>query len=72
MDNQVSQRLTTLEAAKYAGVSASLLNKLRCRGGGPPFLKLCDRVLYDRADLDAWIYSHRRTSTSEYQSAEAA
>lgn len=72
MDNEVSRRLTTPQAAAYAGLSASLLNKLRCRGDGPPYLKLCDRVLYDRADLDAWINAHRRQSTSEYEPSGAA
>lgn len=72
MDNAVPQRLTTPQAAAYTGLSASLLNKLRCRGGGPPYLKLCDRVLYDRADLEAWINSHRCHSTSEYQPAGVA
>ena len=71
MENQIPQRLTTPEAAKYVGLSASLLNKLRCRGGGPTFLKLCDRVLYDRTALDAWLAENTRRSTSEYQT-EAA
>jgi len=72
MENQVPQRLTTPQAAAYSGLSASLLNKLRCRGDGPPYLKLCDRVLYDRTDLDAWINAHRRHSTSEYHPVGAA
>jgi len=53
-------------AAKYLGVSASYLGKLRMSGGGPTFIKLGKRrVAYHKADLDAWIKRNRRTSTSE-------
>jgi len=30
------------------------LNKLRVRGGGPPYSKRIGKVLYDAADLDRW------------------
>jgi predicted DNA-binding transcriptional regulator AlpA len=53
-------------AALYVGLSASTLNKLRCAGGGPKFLKLTrSAVRYAVADLDAWIEARRRGSTSE-------
>lgn len=53
-------------AARYLGLSASTLNKLRCRGGGPKFLKMTrTAVRYDPTDLDAWIAARRRESTSE-------
>lgn len=53
-------------AARYLGLSASTLNKLRCRGGGPKFLKITrTAVRYDPNDLDAWIAARRRESTSE-------
>jgi predicted DNA-binding transcriptional regulator AlpA len=58
-------RLPVRDAADYVGLSCSTLNKLRLYGGGPVFLKLGRRVAYDVADLDAWLASKRRSSTSD-------
>ena len=63
-------KFNTSEAAKYLGVGASTLSKLRVFGGGPVFLKLGRRVVYERADLDAWTQGHRRLSTSDPGSAD--
>jgi predicted DNA-binding transcriptional regulator AlpA len=52
-------------AATYLGLSVSTLNKLRVFGGGPVYLKLGRRVAYDLADLDDWLASKRRRSTSD-------
>jgi predicted DNA-binding transcriptional regulator AlpA len=57
--------LRTPEAAEYCGSSVSTFEKLRVFGGGPSFVKLGARVVYDPADLDAWLAAHRRNSTSE-------
>ena len=57
--------LRTPEAATYCGSSASTFEKLRLFGGGPPFVKLGRRVVYDPADLDAWLAANRRRSTSD-------
>ena len=51
--------------AIYTGLASSTLNKLRHFGGGPAFLKLGRRVLYDVADLDTWLAAHRRHSTAD-------
>lgn len=59
------QRLPVYEAANYLGLSSSTLNKLRVFGGGPIFLKLGRRVVYDKTDLDAWLAHRRRRSTSD-------
>jgi predicted DNA-binding transcriptional regulator AlpA len=59
------RKLDTSEAAEYAGVSASTLSKRRVFGGGPKYLKLGRRVVYDTRDLDAWLDAHRRASTSD-------
>ena len=59
-----SSTLSVTEAASYLGVSASWLNKLRVLGGGPIFIKVGRRVLYDRDDLTSWLDDHRRQSTS--------
>lgn len=59
--------LNTRDAARYLGLSASLLNKLRVRGGGPAFFRMpgVRRVLYRLADLHAWASNGRRLSTSD-------
>jgi hypothetical protein len=58
-------RLRTPEAARYCGVSASLLNRLRVTGGGPAYSKISSIVCYDPDDLDLWLASKQRYSTSE-------
>ncbi len=59
--------LTTVQAAEYCNYSKSTLEKLRCHGGGPKFLRPIGgrRVLYLREDIDDWLLEGRRTSTSE-------
>lgn len=59
-------KLRAPAAADYLGLSASTLAKMRLRGDGPVYMKAGPRVvLYDRADLDAWLDSRKRRSTSE-------
>lgn len=53
------------DAALRVGLSVSTLNKLRLSGGGPIFLKLGRRVVYHPADLEAWLATKRRRSTSD-------
>ena len=59
------RKLNVEQAADLTGLSASTLNKLRVFGGGPPFLKLGRRVVYDPVDLDGWMAERRRRSTSD-------
>ena len=47
------------QAAEYVGVSKSLLDKLRCYGGGPAYAKLGTSVIYNTDDLDAWVAARR-------------
>ena len=61
----MTERLSVAEAARYVGLSQSALDKARLTGDGPTFLKLCRRVVYDTADLDQWLASKRRKSTSD-------
>lgn len=58
------QKLRTPDAANYCGVGLSTLEKLRVFGGGPAYYKLGKSVVYDPDDLDSWMASNRRTSTS--------
>jgi hypothetical protein len=52
-------------AAAYTGFGEGYLNKLRSYGGGPLFIKRAGVVRYDPADLDVWLASLKRTSTSD-------
>lgn len=56
--------LRTPQAAEYIGISKSTLAKLRVSGRGPVYSKCGRSVVYRRIDLDAWISSGVRTSTS--------
>lgn len=53
-------------AAEYCHRGQSTLEKLRLTGEGPVFIKLGRRVVYRKSDLDEWLNSGRRRSTSEY------
>jgi hypothetical protein len=63
-----SPYLRVQAAAKYVVLSVSMLNKLRCSGGGPTYYRLGRAVLYRRADLDAWVERSARCSTSQVMS----
>ena len=57
--------------AGYLTLSVQRLAKLRLEGGGPGFAKVGRTVLYRRDDLDTWLQSRLRTSTSESDPATA-
>ena len=58
------EMLDSGQAAQYLRLARQTLAKLRCVGGSPPFYKVGRQVLYDRAELDAWLDERRRISTS--------
>lgn len=64
MSAPIPLRMRTPDAAAYSGTSVSTLTKLRVFGGGPAYIKAGKTVIYDRADLDAWLNARKRTSTS--------
>lgn len=53
------------DAAAYISLSVQRLAKLRLEGEGPVFLKVGRSVLYRRDDLDTWLRSRARKSTSD-------
>jgi len=61
--------LRTKAAAKRSGLSPRTLEAYRIHGDGPPYIKYGGEgrglVLYEQAELDAWIAERRRTSTSD-------
>jgi predicted DNA-binding transcriptional regulator AlpA len=64
--------LNTFQASQQTGLARATLAKLRVFGGGPKFLKLGAKVLYEAAELEAWIATRQRMrSTSECLSDDA-
>lgn len=59
------KKLPTPLAAQYCGLGKSTFDKFRLVGGGPAYIKIGSRVVYDVDDLDAWLDQHKRASTSE-------
>jgi hypothetical protein len=55
----------TVDAAIYIDARPNYLEKLRCNGGGPVFIKHRGLVRYDPDDLDAWLNACKRRSTSD-------
>lgn len=61
--------LTPEHAAARLGVAKQSLAKWRVSGIGPVFVKVGSRVFYRQQDLDAWVETRLRRSTSEYEAA---
>jgi len=64
--SQISQTLTSKQAAEYLNISDSTLRQGRMDGrrenrlDPPPFLKIGRKILYLRCDLDSWLEAHRQ------------
>jgi len=56
--------MTVQQAAIYLGLAVSTLNKWRCHGGGPAFVKMGRAVRYRVTDLDTYINASILKSTS--------
>ena len=71
----MSELLKESEAAKLIGLSVHWLRRKRWSGGGIPFIKIADgpggAVRYRREDVDAFITSRYRLSTSDNGKAAA-
>ncbi len=59
--------LTEEETARYLNKKRGTLRRDRWAGSGPPFIRLPGgrSIRYDLQELNAWIDSGRRTSTSD-------
>jgi len=68
-DHSPSPMLSVEQAATHLSLSVSSLNKYRLTGDGPRYAKLSRRVAYRQCDLDAWLASRMRTSTSDQEAA---
>ena len=62
---QQSCRLHRKQAAHYLGMSVSWLDKARLHGGGPIFISIGGRIVYDLKDLEDFLQRNRHASTSE-------
>lgn len=61
-----TQLLNTTQAALFLGLSKAFLERDRWAGAKVPFIKISDRaVRYRQADLEAYIASRVRLSTSD-------
>lgn len=58
--------LTQDQVADLLHVSPRTLERHRVAGTGPRFMKIGARVLYDRADLKAWLSERTYSSTAEF------
>ena len=59
------------EAAAHIKSSESTLAKKRLKGNGPTYTKFGRLVLYAKRDLDEYLASRRRLSTSEAEAGPA-
>jgi predicted DNA-binding transcriptional regulator AlpA len=57
--------LRTPEAARFVGLSIRTLEKHRIYGTGPRYSKLGGRVVYALEDLQSWVQSAAKASTSD-------
>ena len=58
--------LSSKEAATYCNLGFSTLAKGRLTGDSPAYSKIGAKILYNVADLDAWLKSKRVANTSQY------
>ena len=61
--------LIARDAAEYLGIAQQTLAKLRWAGTSPPYFKIGRQVVYKRVELDAWLATRKRRSTSDTGSA---
>lgn len=58
--------MNTEQAASYCGLASATMEGLRCKGGGPRFVRYGRKaVRYLLSDLDAWMAERTVASTSE-------
>ena len=65
LETSQKRMLRTRDAARYVGLAESTMEKLRLTGGGSRFVRLGKTVVYDPADLDAWLEANKRRSTTD-------
>lgn len=67
MQTDPQRLLRPKEAAQWLGLSPKTLEAMRRRGNGPLFSRIGDRcVRYSVKELEAYAFSRKVASTSEY------
>jgi predicted DNA-binding transcriptional regulator AlpA len=57
--------LNSKQAAIYLGLAKVTLDTMRCRGGGPPFVRISRKAIrYRVGDLDQWMADRLVANTS--------
>jgi excisionase family DNA binding protein len=64
----MAELINTKQVAELLMAKANTVEIWRCRGEGPPFIKVGRSVRYRRSDVDAWLDKQTRQSTSEQAS----
>ncbi len=65
LENSQDEWYRPPEAAAYVKSTTSTLAKKRLKGNGPTYTKFGRLVLYAKRDLDEYLTSRRRRSTSD-------
>lgn len=65
MNPTIHSNLSAEQTAELLGIAKSTLSKMRLSGEGPTFIKMGRRVAYRPDDIQAWLASRRRLSTSD-------
>lgn len=67
-ENQLTNPIMNVhQAADYLGLAVSTLNKWRCYGDGPVFIKMGRSVRYRLEDLNDYVTCNQSASTAHYQ-----
>ena len=73
---ELDELLTNEQVAALLGIRPNTLEIWRCKGKGPPFIKLGDHpaspIRYQRSRVMAWIEANSHASTSSYSARRAA
>lgn len=57
--------LDTTQAASYLNIARRTMERWRCEGYGPNFIRIGRVVRYSDSALEDWIQRQTRTSTSQ-------
>ena len=56
------------EVAEIYGISVRTLQKWRCTGGGPPFVKANRSIRYRMEEIESYLDLNTHSTTSSYSS----
>lgn len=67
LSKQQKQPLTLDEAFKYLGFTKSYLYKMTCTNQIPYYQPNGKKIYFKKAELDEWIFKHKRKSKEEIE-----